>query len=277
MSLFRKQGGQDGVITGYKFEAKVWESDKKGVDPYTKLNVTLEFRPDGAEEDTKRFMDGGFLYDGTTVSDDGQNVESENEGAIIQENSEFARFIASFIEQAPPMEALLEAGEGRNFAAITGARVQLVNWVDEEATKKFGKRKVKSGPNKGKEYARTELRIGKVYALPEEGAKKGTKAASKPAAAAPKGGTKKAPKKDEPDTSVADTAIVAMVGAAKDGVLLKKSIGPAVVRYALSAGIKGDEREALRKQLVSEDYLEDATARGIVVYDNEAGTITGTE
>lgn len=268
MGMFKKSAGADGVISGYKFEVKEWPSKEKGGDPYFKLSFAFDFMVDGATEPQQRFMDAGFFYPETaSVSDDGLTLVAEGEDGIIQENSEFARFVASLVEKGFPESSLDQTG--RNFEAIIGTRIKLVNWVDKEATEKFGKRVAKKGKNKGKSYDRTELRVETVHALPEEGGKKpaaAKKTAAKPAATATKG--KAAAKTAAPDRDLEalETALVTILGD-NDGKLPRSSVSSKVVGYALKNKLDTAARDALRKDLSDESVLAQLVERGNITYD----------
>lgn len=260
MGMFRKQQGQTGTITDYSFDIKEWESKKKGVGTYSTLSYNFKFKVDGADEPVERFLNAGFVYEGTTISDDGRTLENDDvDGGIIQEDTEFARFVGSLIEKGFDESQLDESG--RNFEALIGQRLQLVNWTDDEATKKFGKRKSKKD---GKEYNRTETRVAQVYEKEEVKATKGkaAKSTSKP--------TSKTPKQEEVeevDTAQADEVITELVSDAKGNVIPRTGISAQVVRYALKKRLSTDVRDQLRATLMDVEYLKDAADRGIISFN----------
>ena len=267
MGMFREAGGSDGTIVSYIFTAKEWPA-KKGGEPYTTLSFDFKFLADGAEEPGDRFLNAGFIHEGVTVSEDGLTLESDRDGGIIQANTEFARFFGSAVALEPKIEGLVDEN-GRNFEGFMGTRLQLTQWVDEEATKKFGKRVSKKD---GKSYNRTETRVGAVYSLPEEKSKgKATKTAAKPAA---KGATAKPAKKEAaaPDTDRFDNVLLELLANAKDSTIQRSAISSMVVRYHLNnkETITTEDRETLRKALSDEDYLKDAAARGIITYNGSS-------
>lgn len=272
MALFKKGGGGflngvDGTIVGYKFNTKEWESKKKGGSDYSTLSVQIDVLQDGADEPVQQFIPAGFFYpENQSISDDGLTLESDSDGAIIRDDTDFARFVGSMIEAGFP-EADLEAGEGRNFEAMVNQRFTFKREVDVEGTKQFGKRKDKKDPKK--EYNRDWLLVAAYLGPAEASSKKGgaKKTAAKPAAKpAPKG---KAAKAEEADTDRADEAIVELVSAAKDNVIPRAQVSSAVVRYALTNKLAAADREALRKQLFDEDYLKDAAERGVISYNGK--------
>lgn len=273
MALFKKGGGGflngvDGTIVGYKFETKEWEAKKKGGNDYSTLSVQLDVMQDGADEPVPQFIQAGFFYpENQSVSDDGLTLESDSDGPIIRDDTDWARFIGSLIDAGFP-ESKLEEGNGRNFECIIGTRVTFKREVDVEGTKRFGKRKDKNDPKK--EYNRDWLLVSTVLSMPDEKKGKGGKAVAKPTAktAAPAKGKGK-PVVEEADTDTADAVIVELVSAAKDEKLPRAQVSSAVVRYALTNKLAAADREALRKQLFDEAYLTDAAERGIISYNSK--------
>jgi hypothetical protein len=264
MSMFRKSGGSTGVIQSVGFSTKEWDGDNG---PYSTLSFDFTFLIDGGTEPVNRFLNAGFLNDGVSVNDDGTLSVEEEGQAAIGENTEFARFIGSLVEQGFP-EANLDPN-GLDWSALVGTRLTLTQWVDEEATKKFGTRKSKKN---GKEYKRSETRVGKLLGMPGE-TKTAAPAKGKaaPKATAAKGAAKGAAKKQEAaDTTAADNAIVEILGDAKDNTVLRGAISMAVVKYCAKNKMSAEEREPLRKQLADEAYLADATERGVIKYDGAA-------
>lgn len=253
MGLFKKSGGGGftGVITGYEFDSKVWEPKKKGDDPYTTLSVKLMVLLDGATESVPRFIPAGFIYDGTSISEDKQTlVNEENQDALIQENSEFGRLITSLVEKG--FTGFADDADGRNFAPIVGARVTTKFVVDEELTKQYGKRKDKKDAKK--EYNRgyllvdayhgqVEVKKGKATAA-KGGAKKG--AASKPAVA---------PAAAEQNFDEADAALLTILADAPSNTIQRAQMSSTVVKYALANNLSSDVREQLRKTLSSDEFV----------------------
>ena len=271
MSIFKRSGGGflngvEGVITSYKFAAREFISEKTG-NPYTKLSVELVVLPDGAEEGVQQFLDAGFFRPAKqAISEDGLTLQAINDDGDVEDlerspwgyasDSEFVQFMVSLVEAGFPEQ---EFGVGANFEALIGTRVRFARKVDEKATKERGKRKGKDG----KEYNRDVLLVEAVLGRAE--VKKGgaKKAAAK--TAAPKAtGAKAAAKKTAPDTSAVDGVVAALV-AEKE--VPYKGLGGAFVRYALKAGIAQEDRKAIQATLLDEAYLNDATERGIIVFD----------
>lgn len=257
MGMFRKQGGGGvtGVITAVTFDIKDWPG-KNGKQAYSTLSANVKLQADGATEAADRFLNAGFVYEGMSVSEDGTTLLNEAEGAIIQEDTEFARFIGSAIEKGVPESDLDETG--RTFTGLVGYRVTLINEVDAEATKQFGKRKGKDG----KEYNRTETRVSEVFG--KEAVKGAKKSASKPAA-------KVAAKSDSPavDTETADVVLGELLSIAPNKTIERGGLNAAMVKYAIKNGLKSPERDALRNTLMDTDYLAGAVGRGLISYKSD--------
>jgi hypothetical protein len=266
LGIFKKSGGGflngvEGTIESYKFATKEFTSRKTG-NEYTKLSVELVVTPDGAEDSVQQFLDAGFFYpDNQAVSEDGLTLQAINDDGdvvdadspVLREDSEFGQFVGSMIAAGFPEE---ELGVGVNFEPILGARVRFVRKVDEEATKKLGKRKGKDG----KEYNRDLLLVDAVLGRAEQKAKGKAKAAPKTAA-------KGAKKAAAAGTDQLDAILIAVVEDSKSGSVEQKNLAGAFVRHALKNGIAQEDRKALQAQIVDAAYLEDAAARGIVAYD----------
>ncbi len=286
MGLFKKPGSSlTGVITGYKFDTKEFE----GKETYYRASAAVEFRGDGADEDTVRFLDAGFWYpDDRSLSDDGRTIEGGDDQPI-KEDTEFAGFIGSLIEKGFPESAFDPSG--RNYEPMIGTRIELVQVIDEERQMAAGRKKLGAKANtaskeeimaagkrvdrkdKTKSYNQTQQRVGAVLALPE--AKKAGKAAAKTATKTAGKGNGKAP---EVDTDHADTVITEILAAAqaqaeagkrKSAAVQRTELSMLVVRYAADKtnNVSGEDRETLRKVLSSEDYLTAAAERGVLTYD----------
>ena len=258
MSLFRKEGsgGFDGTIDAVTFEAKEWDG-KGGNDSYSTLTAKVNVTPDGATVSQERFLRAGFVNEGITVNDDGTlSLEGE---AQLSENTEFARFVLSAIENGREEADF----SGDDFSGLTGYRYRFINFVDTEATKQFGKRKGKDG----KEYNRTEFRISKVYGPAEV---KGKKAAATKVVAKGNGAVKsngKATTTTSTDDKALETVLLDLVtGYGKDGQLNRAAINQSVVRYSIKKKMSEQERDSLREQLVDEDVLTRVAELGTIAY-----------
>jgi hypothetical protein len=267
MGLFKRSGGFDATITDVRFETREFEG-KNGA--FTKRNAVLEYLVDGAEAPAIRFIDAGFVREGQGLSEDGRTLTSADGGGVIEENTEFARFVGSAIEKGFPESKFPE--DGSSFTALAGSRMRLYNWVDEEATKKRGKRKGKDG----KEYNITELRVAAVHAVGNGQVRATQKGVAKAgngvvkAATAPKTNGKVAV---APDTDRADEILLNLIGDyGKDGALERYGVSAAMVKYKIKhKEMTEEERDSLRGLLIDEEYLTSAAERGVIAYDASKG------
>ncbi len=263
MSMFRKAGGVVGTISNTQWKISEFES-KKGA-TYSKLSFNFDFQIEGADVPQQRFVDAGFLMDGTTVSEDGKTlVNDEVDGGVIHEDTEFARWVGSLIASGYP-EGQLDP-TGRNYEAIEGTRVQLTFWTDKAKTEKLGQRIAKKGKYAGKGFDYQEMRVAKVYGA-EEGA---PTAATKTTA-----GRKAAPKAAAAqDTSAADTVILDILADAPKNAIEYKGLNAAVVKYAIKNKLSSADRDTLRAQVTDEAYLVDASTRGVISYKGKNAPVT---
>lgn len=310
MKAVRKAGGgflhdTAGVIEGYAFESTKWGT---GEDAYYSLSIRLDIRPDGADEAVPQFIPAGFFYpDNQTISEDGQTLTSDREGAVLQPNTEFVSFLESMEKAGFDVDGKI--GFGNDLSALNGLRVQFVKAINEPrqlaaGAKKLGKAKaatatkdelMKAGrqqdkKDKTKFYNHQLLLVSEILAAPEAPAKGAAKKGAAPAAgkkaatpaakaqvAAAKGKTAAKPAAAEEaagDSEQADSVVLALLADAKDNTIERKGVSSLIVRYALKNSLSADDRESLRKQIHSEEYLNDAAERGIVSYDADAQTIS---
>lgn len=258
---FRKGGGGylnnvSAVISGYKFGSKVWESKKKGGDDYTTLSVQLLIVPDGATAPVQQFLQAGFLQDNQRISANGLTLESEDDSAIILEDSEFGKFILSAFEAGLPEDALRE--DGRNYEGLIGYRVTFKKVVDEEATAKFGRRVDKK--DKTKSYNRDYLTVSAVLGKQAVAAGK-SKAAKLSAPISKRNGAV-----TEADEQASVDVLVALLEAT-GGTLPMNKLSSLLVKHALSTGMPAAEREAHRKLITSAAFV--ANERGWFVADGD--------
>jgi hypothetical protein len=269
---FRKAGGAGGylhgvagTIVGYSFDAKEWIS-KKTKNPYTTLSVRLDILQDGAEKPVPQFLQGGFIYDNQTISDDGQTLDSDDDKAIIQEDSEIARFLVSAVEAGLGEDVIQE--DLRNLSGLVNRRFTFKRVVDEEGTAQFGKKKSVSKKD-GKEYEnnRDFLLVGEYHGLVEP-VKKGSKkaAATAPKSTAAKGGKANgAAKNAEADALIEQAEGVLLSILADAGKPVDRTgLSSKVVKYSTENPFSEDAsehntiRESLRKLIGSEDFLKRA-------------------
>ena len=283
-----KGGGNttEGPITDYSFmDTFPFGEGEKGDDD--NIYLLLEITPEGADEPQKRSLylgSGQFLR----IEDDGKSlVSSDDDGTPrLYENGEVFKFIESLEAAGFPAESRfpdITEEKKINFEGMVDyGRVRIVNEIDEEATKKFGKRKVKKGKHKGKEFNRTYTKVTKFWAPGEEPA--GSTASAKSV----KGGkaTSKATKEVEADeddadvptvsNKVADRVIKALVDAAKNNTIKLVDASLAITRFAAVKTNKLDEetRDVLRSKDFLKTYLPDADERGVISFDAKKGVIS---
>lgn len=262
---FKRSGGGflngvAGTIVGYTIEAKTWDATKKAPDGYTTASVELNIKQDGADEPVSQFLQAGFLYDGQSVSDDGQELVAEDDASMIAADSEFGRFLQSAVDAGLDETPLVEANL-RNFSALVNQRFVFKREVDKEGTEKFGKRKGKDG----KEYNRDFLLVGEYLGQVE--AKAGKKAAktAKSAAPASKSAAKSngAAKNADADAQIeqAESVLLSILADVKDNRVDRNGLSAKIVRYSTENKFSDDAaehnaiREALRKLIGSEDFL----------------------
>lgn len=252
-------------ITEYEFSPK-GPGEKKAGD-WVYLVPTV--REDGKDKDTNQhlFLGGVKNYE---ISKDGQSVTSidENSGEALEMTTYGAktpagRFLDTLLENGFPEDELpdLGAGEALNLEAIVGYRIRLVQEVDVEGTKKRGQR---VDEKTGKKYDRTNTVVAAVYGNDDAPAK-GTGA--KTAVKGPKG--IKADKGADALAKQTDDAVIAVI----EGNVTKANKTGATPVAKLSMGVfrivKGDNKDAVRKLVNSDDYVAEAVARGAFKYDEE--------
>ncbi len=289
-------GSVEGVITDYTFmDTFPFAGDdnndsKDGDNVYMLLEVTV----DGADEPVQRSLylgSGQYLQ----IDEDGKVLKSTDDDGTprLYDQGEVFKFIASLEEAGFPAEARFPDPEEEkviDLRAMIGTRVRIANEVDEEATKKYGKRKVKKGKHKGKEFNRTYTKVTKVLALPDEdggsnkakakaGAKAGSKVskakASKAKAADEDADGDEDEDEDEPSISnkQADKMLVAVLKKqGKNDSIDKAGLPLAITRYFAATKGKGavtseEERDALRRLVSDEDWLTEAAERGAIEFD----------
>jgi hypothetical protein len=284
-------GSVEGVITDYTFMDTFPFASDDNDDSKDNDNVymLLEITVDGADEPVQRSLylgSGQYLQ----IEEDGKVLKSTDDDGTprLYDQGEVFKFIASLEEAGFPAEARFPDPEEEkviDLRAMIGTRVRIANEVDEEATKKFGKRKVKKGKHKGKEFNRTYTKVTKVLALPDEGgnkakAKAGAKAGSKvskakasKATAADEGAEGDDEEESSLTTKQADKMLVAVLKKqGKNDSIDKAGLPLAITRYFAATKGKGaitseEERDALRRLVSDEDWLAEAAERGAVEFD----------
>lgn len=267
-------GSSEGTITDYSFLPYFpFDEDQEEGD---NIYMLLEITPDGADEPTKRSLylgSGQFLK----IEDDGKTLVSSDDDGVprLYDQGEVFKFIASLEEAGFPAEARFPdiAEEKKiNFEAMIGWRVRVTNEIDEEATKKLGKRKVTKGKHKGKEFNRTYTKVTKVFGEAE--ATKPAKAEKAKGSAAAKGGkaTKPADDEDEDEAPAVNKKaavkfLKALLEGAKNGAIEKSGLPLAITRQAAKDKMDTEDRDALRKYLTDEDNLVALAEDGVIEFD----------
>lgn len=255
-STFKKSGGGflnevDGLITDYQFTDEFpggSGSPRKGKSDFRPLYAVLSARVDGADEDVTTTMFVGSADD-FEITNEGHTLTPVDDSVGLRQNAEWCIFINSLVESGFPEELLPE--DEISFEAIVGTRVRFVQRVNDEKTQRLGKRKGKDGK---KEYARTDLVIAKVYALPGNdskpmGAGKKASAPAKKATTAKAGPAKAAPAgEDLDDLAVATLTDILMENGEP---LIKSKLGVRILKKLN----KHPLRDKVYKQLFDDDFL----------------------
>lgn len=257
-SSFKRGGGflnnVDGVISGYEFtDAFNGVAFVAGRDPKTKkerfhsLYCVISVRVDGADEDvsTTLFVGGADDFE---VENDGHTLVPVEEGRELGASTAFAKLITSLCEAGFP-DTLLPEDE-INYEAVIGTRARFVQRVNEEDTKKLGKRK---DPKTGKEYPRTDLVIDQVYDLPSSSpaAKKTTGGKANPPSKSAKGKAAPVAVEEVDINALAQETLVAVLTDAPGNSLAKSKISMKV----LTKLMQDPNREEVRKLIFTDEFL----------------------
>jgi hypothetical protein len=298
----RRAGKGGGYLNGVSgtIESITFKSGKTGVNkegkPWTLYTGVVNIKADGADVSKPQFLDAGFLYGDNTISADGLTIEGDDR-YMLDGDTGFGRFIVSLNEGEGNRVPDDVIGDCRNYDALAGTRVTFARVINVEATIAAGLRKLKlkkvtdenrekvidAGKREAKKdgkpvivdgkpqkFMLDDLLVTEVLSLPEAGGKKAPakKVAAKPAAkAAPKAAAV------ETNTDSADAAIRGVLEGAAENTIARTGISSAFVKYALGQpDLKANSagREALRKVVISDDYLNDAAERGVIILDGEA-------
>lgn len=283
-----KSGGgsaTEGVIQDYVFMDEFPFGDGEGKKSSKKsddnIYLLLTIRPDGVEADDEESLTKRSLYLGSgtylRIEDEGKSlVSSDDDGTPrLYDQGEVFKFIESLEAAGFPAESKFPDPEEEkkiNFEGMIGWRIRLVNEIDEEATKTYGKRKVTKGKHKGKEFNRTYTKVTKVFGEDEAAPAKGAKAKGSAAKSTAKGkAAKEEVDEDAEETpaisnKVADKFLLAVIKAQPKEQVDKAALALAITRYASKTKMDNDERDALRSHIVEDDfaYIDDAAEREIV-------------
>ena len=263
-SLFRKAtggrlNGVEGTITGLELTTTFpfGEGTSKFKDAGTPIYAVLTVRPDGADEDIIEPLKAGKEED-FTIEDDAMSLTPANEGQGIHPSSKFGKLLGSLVENSNGQFSEETLGftnwpENRlNFGAMVGARVKFTRVKDAELQEKFGKKKDKKS---GKEYDRDYLAVAEVFSVVTP---KGSKSGK------PSAGKSKAVEFDAQDA--ADTVLPVIVEKA-GGTLQKRQLSAKLQVTLTSKHPLYENRDAIRELILSDDYLVEASDRGVIEYD----------
>jgi hypothetical protein len=252
----------DGEIVGYEFTNMSPGANSEETDW---LYFVPQIQVDGADEPQSQHLFFGSMED-FDVSKDGLTVTANEGNVRISEKTPAGLFLASLIDKGFDESQLpdITDGEPLNLEPVIGTRIRLVQQIDEAGNAKRGKRKVKDKKT-GKivEYNRTNTVVaavlGSADAKPAKGAK-GAKASAKPAA----GKNKKAAEEDLTDEAVA--VLTDILSDAKDNTVKRNALSVPLAKKL----IKNENREALKKMIQSEEFLETEAGWS---YDAKKGVI----
>lgn len=179
-SAIKKGGGflnnVDGVLKGYEFTARFKDEKKDGEWVYFVPQVLT----DGADDpiDQHMFLGASEKY---SISKDGQELTMEDGSPVtFGFSTPFGIFMDSLLNAAEKANYAieedlpdLEKGEALSLESQVDKRFRFKQQVDEEGTKKFGKRVSGSGKNK-REYDRTNTIIDAILGEAKGGGKTNT-------------------------------------------------------------------------------------------------------
>lgn len=262
--------GVDGVIVGYRWTDQFNGEDfVPGNKPGTKdpkfhsLFMELTARVDGADEDiAQNFFAGN--YDDYVVSEDELTLTTEDEGECgIGANTPAGKFLQSLVEAGFPESKFETDPNSINVEPMNGTRVRFGQQVVLDKQGKPKKRIAKKGKFKGREFDDTTTIIAQVYEVAGKG---GKTAKTEPA----KKGKKDKDEDEGADVETLATKFILKVVAANKGKLAKAKLSMALLKEENGLS-KHPEREAIRKLLKSDDFLETEDGWG---YDAKKEIIT---
>ncbi len=226
----------DGALVGYEFTNKFKGETKPGEWVY----FVPQIHVDGADDpiDQHLFIGSAERY---SISDDGQELSMADGGEVRWGYSTpFGRITdtlaTGFEKLGENLDELLpDPAQGTvSFAAIVDRRFRFKQEVDEEGTKKFGKRVVGAGKNK-REYDRTNTVIDAVLGASSNGNGNGKVTAGKKVA---KGGD--------------DEAIAILTDILSKGAVNRKNLSLPVTK----ALMKNANKDVLKKTILDEDWQD---------------------
>ena len=220
------------------------------------LFARLTLRVEGAEED---IIDNIFLGAAASnafgPSDDGKDLVPEFEGAQLSDKSKWAVFVGSAIAAGVP-DVWSDNKDSYDVASLEGYSFHVKRLPTNSGFKRQGKN--------GKEYEDTAINVTRVVSAPGEagkGKKAGAKAGAKAAPVAAKGKVAKAaePEVEEQDGGDIEVQTVDLLNKLlkeNKGKITKGQITLLVTKEATKTGMDSATREAVRKLMFSDAFLE---------------------
>jgi hypothetical protein len=228
----------DGKITGYEFTTCPPNSKDESEWVYLVPSILI----DGASDEVTQhfFLGAAENYE---ISKDGQTLSADG-GVSVGGKTPAVRLIKSMLANGLDESLLpdLGAGDDLELSALVDRRYRFFQEIDEEANKKLGKRKVKDPKTKKTvEYNRTNTLVSKVYDADDEKPAKGGKSVA----------GKASKKNADVDLTEEADSIVTDLLADNDGEIERGKLSLALTKVLM----KNANREALKKLIISDDYL----------------------
>lgn len=216
------------------------------------LFARLTIRVDGAEEDiVDNIYLGNAASNNFSPTDDGKDLVPAGEGVRLSDKSKWAIFVGSAIGAGVP-DVWSDNEDSYDVTSLEGYRFH----VKRLPTNSGFKRQAKNG----KEYEDTAINVTRVISAPGETPKGKGKTAAAPAKgkAVAKGKPAPEPETDGDELDVDATAIELLNGFLKEnkGKIQKSQITLLVTKYATKNKMSDSDREAVRKRMFSDAFLE---------------------
>jgi len=264
-SSYKKGGGgflnnKDVTLVGVQIEVEHdvrIKNGKRAGETWSPIKMALEFREDGASEtvSTHLLIGDADRHDYGDISEDGLSLEDPKELGL--RDSEAGGFVSSLCACAEfPEDRFDDDPTSINLSPMIGTRMRVEQLVDEKATKLQGKQKGKDG----KDYDRRRLVVAQVYSVVAvTGAAKG----------------KSKGKQAVIDVQAAADEVIALLVEKAGGSLKKAQLSAKLqVSKAKFSHLNG-EWAMVSKLVMTDDYLMDATDRGVIDYTPKTQMIAG--
>lgn len=242
----------DGVITGYNFTHEFPGATRE--DNEKQVYMVLHFLVDGAEGPVSTTLRGGGAQYLTAEENGRVLINPEGGNARLWNKSSLYAFMASLVAPIDgkagfPDERFDEDPTVIDFTPMIGTRVRLVQEVDAEAVAKGITRKGKDKEGAEKAYKPTLLKVKSVLALPDA-------AAASTSGSAKQGAKPNTGADNDALQAQAKAVLVAILTAAKENTVEKKSVGLKVTQKAAADKLDSALRETLRKLISSDAFLQ---------------------